>query len=493
MGGLAAAVDLASAGQRVTLLERAPNLGGKVREVSVGPHAIDTGPTLLRMRWVFDDLFAAAGTALSDHVTLKQAATLGRHAWAGEQRLDLFADAKRSADAIGAFAGAKDAAGFLAFCQQAKRIYETLENRFIKAPKPQGTDLVLSAGPLGLMRLKPLQTLWDAVGTHMKDPRLRQLFSRTSTDYGTPPFQAPAAAMVFAHMERSGVFLVEGGMGRLVDAMARLATGHGAEIRLNCGVKEITANANGTTGVRLDNGEALRADAVVMTGEPSAVATGLLGRGVTRAAPVIKFPQRTLSASTWAVVAEAHGMPLLRRTVCFSRDTRLEFDLINSGRLPTEPTITLIAQDRPDGNAPAPAGPERILLAVNAPASGDRRAFSQVEIDQCLQGMTALMNRCGLELRLTDAPVMTTPATFHRLFPASGGALYGPAMNGPTAPFGRPASRTKMKGLFLAGGSTHPGPGMGAAVLSGRLAAKAVLDELAPPRSFAVRLLGRKN
>ncbi len=489
VGGLAAAIDLAAAGQRVTILERAAAPGGKLREVAVGTRTIDAGPTLLTLRWVFDALFANAGATLGDSVTLHRAATLGRHTWAGRQQLDLYADPRRSADAIGAFAGAKDAAGFLAFTRQARRIYETLETRFLKAPLPQSLDFALAAGPFALARLHPFTTLWAAIGRHMADPRLRQLFARLSTDHGTSPFQAPAALMLLAHAEQSGLFFVEGGMQRLVEAMAALAARHGATLRCDTGVREVTTDGSGVTGVRLDNGEPLRADAVVMNGEPSAVAAGLLGRNVAKAATLAKFPQRSLSATTWAIVAQNKGIPLLRRTVCFSRDTRLEFDLINTGRLPTEPTITVIAQDRPDHEAPGPAGPERLLLAVNAPASGDRRAFVQVEIDQCMQGMTALMASCGVELALTEPPVMTIPATFHRMFPASGGALYGQALNGAAAAFARPGSRTKVPRLYLAGSGTHPGPGLALAALSGRQAAAAALKDLAPPR----RLFGRRT
>ena len=494
IGGLAAALDLAVQGIRVTVLERAAAPGGKTRAVLVGQSPnqipIDAGPTTLTMRWVFDALFAHAGTTMAEHLVLTQATTLARHAWAGEQTLDLHADIDRSADAIGQFAGTREAAGYRSFCKQARQIYETLETPFLKAALPQGLDLLAATGPLGAARLKPFTSLWTAVGAHMQDPRLRQLFSRSSTQYGTPPFQAPAAMMLLNHIEQSGTWTIEGGLHRLAETLAALAARHGATIRTEAPVREIIIANGAATGVRLDNGEVIRADAVVMNGEPAALATGLLGsKAVAAATSAMKFPQRSLSANGWAVMAEAIGVPLLHQNVFFSRDTRLEFDLINSGRLPTEPTITLAAQDRaPTGTPPAPGTPERMLITVNAPPSGDRRAFSQVEIDQCMQGMTSLMKRCGVELRLTGLPVMTTPAIYHRLFPASGGALYGNAYNGVSAALKRPGNRTRLSGLYLAGGSTHPGPGVPLSALSGRLAAASIVKDLAPPRGALNRL-----
>ncbi|MFO0653332.1 MAG: NAD(P)-binding protein, partial [Polyangiales bacterium] len=112
VGGLSAAIAIAAKGARVTLLERAAAVGGKAREVAVGGARIDSGPTVLTMRHVFDAVFEAAGERLDDHVTLRRAEVLARHAWEGGATLDLYADAARTIDAIGRFAGPVDAEGY---------------------------------------------------------------------------------------------------------------------------------------------------------------------------------------------------------------------------------------------------------------------------------------------------------------------------------------------------------------------------------------------
>ena len=137
IGGLAAAAELAAHGVAVTVVEAQAAPGGKMREVPAGsaPGAprLDAGPTVFTMRWVFDALFDALGTSTESELTLRPASILARHAW-DEARLDLFADIDRSADAIGAFAGAKDAAGYRGSAPTAGECSTSLDTSFMQAP-----------------------------------------------------------------------------------------------------------------------------------------------------------------------------------------------------------------------------------------------------------------------------------------------------------------------------------------------------------------------
>ena len=482
IGGLAAAADLARQGCEVTLLDKEAAPGGKIRQLVVDGQPIDAGPTVLTMRWILDEMFNDAGTLLDAHLTLRRADILARHAWSETERLDLFADIERSVKAIGDFAGRKEADGYRRFCTRAQSIFETLDHPFIRRQRPRLDQLVASYGLFGLGRLRqisPFDTLMTSLREFFHDPRLLQLFGRYATYCGSSPYRAPATLMLVAHVEQAGVWYVEGGMHAVATATADLASRQGASLRYGAQVSRILVQNGAVDGVMLASGERLPADAVIVNADVAAVATGLFGDEVASAVPRAKPASRSLSAITFATHAHATGFPLVRHNVFFSRDYPAEFDAIfKGGRIPTDPTVYVCAQDRHDDGEDQ-TGPERLLCLVNAPAQGDARSFPQQEIAQCEQQMRAVLARCGLTIASRPTAI-TDPQAFDRLFPATGGALYGAASHGWQASFQRSGSRTKVPGLYLAGGSVHPGPGVPMAAMSGRLAAAAVLADQRP-------------
>jgi 1-hydroxycarotenoid 3,4-desaturase len=482
IGGLACAIDLAAQGLAVTVVERAGQVGGKMREVDVAGAKIDAGPTVFTMRWVFDALFAAAGADFGRAVTLTPLEILARHAWSAGEIFDLFGDLPRAVDAVAAFAGPDEGRRFRDFCAEARAIYCTLKEPFLESSRPSLLSLTARIGlgrPGSLFGIRPFETLWRALSQQFHDPRLRQLFGRYATYSGSSPFRCPATLMLIAHVERDGVWTIDGGMQRLADALEHLARSLGVTFRCETGVAEIIVTRGAAAAVRLACGERLDAAAIVLNADPAALADGLFGAAAAAAVDVVSPANRSLSAVTWAMVATAQGFPLLRHNVFFSSDYAAEFDdLFGRSRLPDRPTIYLCAQDRDGADGTVTTSQERLLLLVNAPAVGDSHPFDAEEIALCETRILASLKQCGLSLQTRpEATRITTPAEFHRLFPATGGALYGRASHGWTASFRRPAAQTRLPGLYLAGGSTHPGAGVPMAALSGRLAAQRLLAD----------------
>ena len=494
IAGLVSALQLARRGLQVTLLEAADAPGGKMRQPVVDGAAIDSGPTVFTMRWVFEQIYSSAGATLDEELELTPLPVLARHAWGRSERMDLFADPALSRDSIARFAGPAEAARFMQFCKQAREVYDTLEGPFIRSQSP---TLASMAGDLGLRGLAvlaslgPMSNLWDALREHFHDPRMQQLFARYATYCGSSPWRAPATLMLVTQVELDGVWSVKGGMHALAQSMASLAQRHGVEIRYGARVASIGVSGGRVDGVTLDSSERVAADSIVFNGDMSALGQKLLGDAASSAAPSLSPSKRSLSALTWSVHAETDGFPLDRHNVFFQPDYQREFDdIFSRGKLPATPTVYVCAQDRglPDAGVPER---DRLLVLVNAPAEG-ARPLTEPEIDACETHSFSLLARYGLKVSRTSQNTMrTTPSDFSRMFPGSGGALYGMATHGWMSAFSRMGAQSRIPGLYLAGGSVHPGPGVPMAAMSGMLAAATLTEHLdSTSRSRRVRISG---
>jgi 1-hydroxycarotenoid 3,4-desaturase len=485
IGGLSAALDLARRGVRVSVFEGASNPGGKMRQIDVAGQGIDSGPTVLTMRWVFESLFEDAGAQLEDHLDLRPVDCLARHAWRGGGRLDLFSDLEQSVEAVSALSGPAEGERYRAFCDQTRGIFETLYEPFICSQRPSIRSLVAAQGLRGLVdlwRIRPFESMWRRLGRNFSDPRLRGLFARYATYCGSSPLHAPATLNLIAHVEHIGVWQIVGGMQRLAEALADRIRDHDGSIHLDAAVREIETGKHRVRGIRLESGEFVPANGVIVNADVAAIAQGYLGEAAARSVPRPKPKQRSLSAVTWSLRARTRGFDLAHHNVFFPEDYPREFrEIFDQGHLPAAPAVYICAQDR-GADAAAIDAPERLFMIMNAPATGDRETFGPDRVDSLNAAAEKLLSDCGLELDYdADARVVTTPADFEARFPGTGGALYGTSAHGWRASFTRPGARTRLPGLYLSGGSVHPGAGVPMVAISGRLAATAAAHDLGGP------------
>ena len=477
VGGLASALRLCVAGIRVTVLEAAPTPGGKMRTVPSAAGPVDAGPTVLTMRWVFDDLFATAGESLNDHVTLTKADTIARHFWSDGAMLDLCADPARSRANIQRVFGTRSKAEFTAFSNRAKRLFTAFDAPMMRAGQPTTTAMVktILRDPSLLFAMAPHKTLSHLLDTSFTEPKLRQLFGRYATYVGGSPYHSPALLSLIWHAEGTGVWAVKGGMHALAAAMSDLIVAKGGDMRFNSPVRAIENTGKGV--IAKTNGQDFHADAVVFNGDPRALTQGQLGEGLSLSVPPSAVEPRSLSANVMAFASAPSGHDLSHHNVFFGDDPRDEFAPLAQGEHPTDPTLYVCAQDRGGGHVPN--GPERFEIIMNAPPCAHHAKRHEQEAQECQTQILNRLAQMGLTFATTpDTAAITTPADFHAMFPASLGSLYGRSPHGMTAGLKRPTARTNVKGLYLAGGGTHPGAGVPMATLSGKHAAEAIMADL---------------
>lgn len=485
MGGLAAAVRLAARGLAVTICEQGPRPGGKLNQWTCDGWRFDTGPSLLTMPWVLRDLFADAGCALDDALTLDPVEPVCRYTFADGSRLDVTTDSARMAANIAALSP-RDVPAFFRFLAYAGDLYATAAEPFLHYPLRadvfRRNDLFPSGfRPRDLMKIASPRSVHGTVQRFFHDPRLRQVFDRYATYHGSSPYRAPAALCLVPFVEfATGAWYPRGGMYRIAEALTALAVRLGVTLRLNTPVAAITHRNGSARGVRLGGGEEIAADAVISNVDVLTTYERLLESdlpGVRTMRAVLRGREPSSSAFLLLLGTRRTFPELPHHSIFFSEDYRAEFADITDRQLPpTDPTIYLCRATATDPSTASP-GCDNLFVMVNVPHL-DGRTDWQIFAPRYRERVLAALRRRGLDIAPTIAvEAVWTPETIMRSYGASRGAIYGFASNSRGAAFLRPPNRSPvLRGLFFAGGGAHPGGGVPLALLSGKIAADLIYE-----------------
>ncbi|MDX6255689.1 MAG: hypothetical protein QOJ11_2023 [Frankiales bacterium] len=470
VGGLASAARLAALGHDVTICESASQVGGKLGTVSAQGFTFDTGPSLLTLPQVFRELFTATGDSLDSVLDLRAVEPIARYRFADGTRLDLSADLDRFCDDLEDAFGGSAGDDWRRFMLRAERIWDATHGPFLESPLHGVRSLVRQAWRVGDLRaVAPSRSLRSLGRQYLQDPRLRMFLDRYATYTGSDPRHSPAALAVIPYVEQTfGAWYVDGGLHLLATAIADRAAERGAEIRLGVEVAGIDVDGGRVSGVTLADGSRVPADVVVANADAAVVYGKLLPHRRATASARRRLSRTTPSLSGFAVMLGLRGRTpeLTHHTVLFPTDYDAEFDAVFGGQPAQEPTVYLSAPGDPAG---APQGDEAWFVLVNAAPNGPVDWDSQAGYaDHVLD----LLAQRGLDVR--DRIVVRevrSPADLERLTGSPGGSIYGGSSHGMMAAFLRPANASAIKGLFLVGGSAHPGGGLPLVTLSARIVA----------------------
>ena len=514
IGGLSAAIYLASQGHHVQIIERQPRVGGKLNQVAMQGFTFDTGPSLITMPYVFYDLFQTAQRQLEDYLDLVPLDITCRYFYRDGLVLHAWRDRQRLVDEF-ARLSPPDAHALQRFIAYTASLYQAAADPFLFHSLGGPLDVMgtfvryvmhghaiaatskvhtrVNEPTSQLYRLKTVlaalspTTLNQVIGSFFTDKHLRQLFDRYATYNGSSPYQVASVYSIIPYVElASGGWYLRGGIYTLAQALERLAQELGIAIATNCHVQRILVEHGEARGVVLGDGQVLRADIVIANSDVVTTHRELLSPAVRRERLVRRLERLEPSCSGFVLMlgVDKRYPQLSHHNIFFSDDYRAEFDDLFARRIPLrDPTVYVCATSRSDATQ-APEGHENLFVLVNAPYltaesnwQGNAAAYRQRVLNVLASypqaGLTDVRDHIVCERILT-------PEDFRKQYGANRGSIYGLSSNARMAPFTRPGNRSKeIRHLYFVGGSTHPGGGVPLVTLSGKIVAELIAQDMA--------------
>jgi phytoene desaturase len=481
MGGMTAAARLSRGGHKVVLYEASDQIGGKCRTEWIGKVAFDTGPSLLTLPAVYKDFFQRTGKPMGLVCPIESVDPSFDYRFADGSNVK-FSNLSRNKtlDSITASLGPESAQQWDRIMKRAERMWDVSRGPFIESELKSPLSLMKRITFVRDMKIiAPWKTLRVHADEILKDQRLRYIMDRYATYSGSDPRKAPAVLSTIAFVEESfGAWHVKGGLGQLAATVYQRALDVGVTFHLNSPVSAINTAGKKVTGVTLADGTLVEADAVVANADASLVYNKL----ITGNKRVLKKARKNIEKADVSVagfclllgVRKDPEQVLNHHTILFPENYDAEFDGIFTDGKPVEkPTIYICAPQDPAMSKDETL--EGWFVLVNAPTHGQfdwnekefARNYANTIIDQ--------IEARGISVRdRLESLTVRTPADLEAAVHAPGGAIYGTSSNGARAAFMRAKNRSPIKGLYLVGGSAHPGGGLPLVGISGDLVTEAI-------------------
>jgi phytoene desaturase len=496
LGGLAAAVELRSRGARVLLIESNTHLGGKMNLLTEGGFAFDMGPTILTLPEVLCGIIRRAGGRVADFIDLVRLDPQWRCRFEDGAVIDLLEDVDAMARHLDAtLPGGGAGAGYRALIEYSRRMNRLSRGVFFYKDVGGVGDVIrgTQAGDPTILRdamaMRPHSTVARTVAKFIPERHTRQIVEHFLQYVGSSPFLAPAILTMIASAQTDqGCWYPMGGTRMVARALARLAEQTGVEVIMGERVARITHEQGRVTGVALESGRVIPSVAVVSNCDVQRTLRDLVASPGAEAEGT-RISRRYTPACSGVVLylgLDRQYDGLAHHNFFFSRDSESEFDDIYRRGVPArDPTLYVAAPSRTDPGQ-APEGGEALYILVHTPfiRPGSSQADQSRFLAEYRPVILEKLKRMGMEDIESRIVVdrSLTPSGIERMYNAEGGAIYGLASHGRLAGGFKPRNTSRvLRGLYFAGGSVNPGPGMPMVMMSGVTAADAVARDLGLP------------
>jgi phytoene desaturase len=484
IGGMSAAARLAKVGHEVTIYENSDRSGGKCRTEWFGDYAFDTGPSLLTLPAVYRDLFLKTGKRIEHVLNIKPVdPAFNYHFSDGSSVLFPNLSNPNTYNEIEKSYGLVASNQWKELIDRAERMWEVSREPFIESELNSIFSLLKRKNLLrDIKEIAPFTSLRKLSEKLKLDPHLQMIVDRYATYTGSDPRSAPAVLLTIAFVESTfGAWHIEGGVGQLSTALEQRCSDLGVKFKFNTLVSQILVNNNHATGIKTSNGKEFKADLVVANSDAEYIYNKLLANNVNAARSErrkLKFATKSLSGFSLLLGldnSKGKAVPIDHHNVYFPNNYDAEFDDVFTKQIPVQdPTIYICAPKDP--RMTKGENKEAWFVLVNAPRHQVVGGWDWREGGtEYAQKIIRKLDDLGLNVssRL-DFMKYRTPADLENYAMAPGGSIYGSSSNSAASAFLRTKNRSKIKGLFCVGGSSHPGGGLPLVGISAEIVAHAI-------------------
>ncbi len=469
LGGLAAAIHLSSKGYDVTLFEKNEDSGGKIGIIQENGFTFDTGPSVITLPFVIDDIFNTLGMDRSKFLEFIKLNPVNRNFFSDGTFIDSFSEKDKMTKEL-AKLSVGDSKQYSSYINYTKQIYEKANRVFLFEPIHEIAKLIKEhkfPNLLDFRYIDSFRTMNKANSTFFGNDNIRKIFNRYATYNGSSPYKTPATMNIIAYVELIlGAYYIKGGIYNLNREITKLAILSGTKIFFNSEITKILSNNDKIKGVEV-NGEKYNFDYVISNIDVIETFTKLIDAYPKYTAKLKKI-EPSMSGFVMILGVKKSNKKLIHHNVLFSDNYQKEFDDIYNGKISESPTIYIAITSKSDTEH-APEGCENWFILLNMP-------FLNNNIDWDKQNeyvRNLIIKRLEMNELLNSNDIIYektfTPKDLYNKYRSNRGSIYGISSNNRMSAFKRPANRSRIiENLYFAGGSTHPGGGIPLVLLSGK-------------------------
>ncbi|MDZ7625826.1 MAG: phytoene desaturase family protein [Ignavibacteriaceae bacterium] len=482
LGGLTSALLLSKKEFDVKVFETNSKPGGKANSLRLNNFRFDTGPSLITMPFVLEEIFKEAGYKLSDYLKLIKLDIICKYFYADGTVINAFGNLEKFAEEI-ENKTTDTSSSIKKYLQYCKKIYDLTTDIFLLNSPTSIKNLLSAKSFKSLLNFKSIdvfRTVDKANKSFFKDAKTLQLFNRYATYSGSNPYSAPATLNTIQHVEYGlGSYICEGGVYKIVEVLFNLCKENGVQFQFNSAVKKIILNGNSVSGIEYTAEDGRNVienfDLVISNADVNTTYKKLLNDTSSKPAKRYESLEPSLSAIVFYWGVKGNYPKLETHNILFSTDYKKEFnEIFELKKCPSDPTIYIYISSK-FNKSDAPDGFENWFVLVNAPyiSGQDWKEEIRLTRERVIKKIKAVL-RINLDQLIVEEEVLT-PEKIESQTGSRLGSIYGISSNSRTAAFLRQQNKSKKyKGLYFCGGSAHPGGGIPLVMLSGKLASELI-------------------